>query len=194
MLEKISKIIKYNFWLNTTMPFKPYHEVPCLLVFWILPRMTSPLPPWEPVPTLNYSFSETIFPNTQPKPLLAHFDVISPWLWEEIDPHLATNFHGAVESNKVSPEPPLLHWIPTDPSPAPHRIYVPDSSRASLPFPVKGTYSPTAELECGTQCSSVHIIWEWSGYCTGILNSNSRFFSLLWSRWNTAVGCQNWTG
>ncbi|KAK4815884.1 hypothetical protein QYF61_009935, partial [Mycteria americana] len=70
--------------------------------------------PGQPVPMLDNPFSEEKFPNIQSKPPLAQLEAISScpitcYLGEETDPHLSTtSFQVAVESNKVSPQPPLL--------------------------------------------------------------------------------------
>ncbi|KAK4829031.1 hypothetical protein QYF61_001806 [Mycteria americana] len=68
----------------------------------------------QPVPMLDYPFSEEKFPNIQSKTLLAQLEAISShpitcYLGEETDPHLTTtSFQAVVESDKVSPQPPLL--------------------------------------------------------------------------------------
>ncbi|KAK4832522.1 hypothetical protein QYF61_023854 [Mycteria americana] len=70
--------------------------------------------PGQPVPMLDNPFREEKFPNIQSKPPLAQLQAISSrpitcYLGEETDPHLATtSFQVVVESNKVSPQPPLL--------------------------------------------------------------------------------------
>lgn len=46
-LERISKIIKFNLWQNTTFPTKPYHKLSSLLIFWTLVGMVTPLFSWE---------------------------------------------------------------------------------------------------------------------------------------------------
>ncbi|KAK4830689.1 hypothetical protein QYF61_012858 [Mycteria americana] len=67
-----------------------------------------------PVPMLDNPFSKEIFTNIQSKPLLTQLEAISSrpitcYLGEETDPHLSTtSFQVVVESNKVSPQPPLL--------------------------------------------------------------------------------------
>ncbi|KAK4820179.1 hypothetical protein QYF61_021451, partial [Mycteria americana] len=67
-----------------------------------------------PVPMLDHPFSKEIFPNSQSQPPLAQLEAISSrpiasYLGEETDSHLATtSFQVVVESNKVSPQPPLL--------------------------------------------------------------------------------------
>jgi len=45
-LEKTSQIIESNHPPNTTMPTKPYPEVPHLHIFWTSPGMGIPPPPW----------------------------------------------------------------------------------------------------------------------------------------------------
>ncbi|KAK4830676.1 hypothetical protein QYF61_012776 [Mycteria americana] len=70
--------------------------------------------PGQPVPMLDNPFSEVKFPNIQSKPPLAQLEAISScpitcYLGEETNPHLSTtSFQGVVESDKVSPQPPLL--------------------------------------------------------------------------------------
>ncbi|KAK4816001.1 hypothetical protein QYF61_010869 [Mycteria americana] len=68
----------------------------------------------QPVPVLDNPFSEEKFPNIQSKPPLVQLEAISShpitsYLGKETDPHLSTtSFQVAVESNKVSPQPPFL--------------------------------------------------------------------------------------
>ncbi|KAK4824198.1 hypothetical protein QYF61_012014 [Mycteria americana] len=70
--------------------------------------------PGQPVPMLDNPLSEGKFPNIQSKPPLAQFEAISScpvtcYIGEETDPHLSTtSFQVAVESDKVSPQPPFL--------------------------------------------------------------------------------------
>ncbi|KAK4818581.1 hypothetical protein QYF61_015381 [Mycteria americana] len=70
--------------------------------------------PGQPVPMLDNPFSEVKFPNIQSKPPLVQLEAISScpitcYLGEETDPHLSTtSFQVAVESEKVSPQPPFL--------------------------------------------------------------------------------------
>jgi len=45
-LEKAFKIIKSNCHPSTTMPTKPYPEVPHLHGFWTPPGMVTHAPPW----------------------------------------------------------------------------------------------------------------------------------------------------
>jgi len=62
----------------------------------------------------DHSFSEEIFPNIQSKPPLTQLESISShpiadYLGEETNSHLATpSCQAVVESDKVSPQPPLL--------------------------------------------------------------------------------------
>ncbi|KAK4827063.1 hypothetical protein QYF61_013704, partial [Mycteria americana] len=72
---------------------------------------------WEefkPVPMLDNPFGEDVFPNIQSKPPLVQLDAIYShpiicYSGEDTNTHLATtSFQVAVESNKVSPQPPLL--------------------------------------------------------------------------------------
>ncbi|KAK4816679.1 hypothetical protein QYF61_019915 [Mycteria americana] len=70
--------------------------------------------PGQPGPMLDNPFSEVKCPHIQSKPPLAQLEAISScpitcYLGEETDPHLSTtSFQVAVESNKVSPQPPFL--------------------------------------------------------------------------------------
>ena len=63
---------------------------------------------------LDHSFSKEIFPNVQSKSPLMQLEAISShpiasYLGEETNTHLTTtSFQIVVESNKVSPQPPLL--------------------------------------------------------------------------------------
>ena len=63
---------------------------------------------------LDNPFGEEIFTNIQSKPPLVQLEAVSShpiasYLIEETDPHLATpSFQVVVESDKVSPQPPLL--------------------------------------------------------------------------------------
>ena len=65
----------------------------------------------QPIPALDYSFGEEIFPNIQPEPPLTQLEAtpsgpIASYTGEESDPHLTTtSFQEAVESSKVSPKP-----------------------------------------------------------------------------------------
>jgi len=62
----------------------------------------------------DHSFSKEIFPNIQSKPPLMQYEAISShpiisYLREETNTCLTTtSFQVVVESNKVSPQPPLL--------------------------------------------------------------------------------------
>ena len=59
----------------------------------------------------DHSFREVVFPRAQPEPPLAQLEVIpsSPITREEVDPQLTTSsLQVVIESNNVSPEPPLL--------------------------------------------------------------------------------------
>ncbi|KAK4829607.1 hypothetical protein QYF61_005707 [Mycteria americana] len=70
--------------------------------------------PGQPLPRLDNPFSEEKFPNIQSKPPLVQLEAISScpitcYLGEETDPHLSTtSFQVVEESDKVSPQPPLL--------------------------------------------------------------------------------------
>ena len=68
----------------------------------------------QPIPVPDHPFREVVFPNVQPEPSLAQLEAIpsSPitsHMREEAD-HLltTTSLQVVIESNKVSPEPPLL--------------------------------------------------------------------------------------
>ena len=66
--------------------------------------------PFQP----DHSIREVVFPNVQPESLVVQLEAIpsSPVIArmrEEDDPHLpTTSLQAVIESNKVSPEPPLL--------------------------------------------------------------------------------------
>ena len=70
----------------------------------------------------DHSFSKESFPNIQSKPPLKQLEAISShpvtsYLGEETKTHLTTaSFQVAVESDKVSPQPPFLQdkqpWSP----------------------------------------------------------------------------------
>ena len=68
----------------------------------------------QPIPVPDHPFRKVVFPNVQPEPSLAQLEAIpsSPitsHMREEADPQLTTtSFQVVIESNKVSPEPPLL--------------------------------------------------------------------------------------
>ncbi|KAK4832223.1 hypothetical protein QYF61_021070 [Mycteria americana] len=103
--------------LNLTLPRPPLHHVPKHLIqtsFKYLQGWRLNHFPGQPVPMLDNPFSEEKFPNIQSKPPLAQREAISScpitcYLGEETDPHLSTtSFQVAVESEKVSPQPPLL--------------------------------------------------------------------------------------
>jgi len=70
--------------------------------------------PGQPVPMSDHSFSKEIFHNIQPKPPLMQPEAtsshpIASYLGEETNLNLTTtSFQVAVESDKVSPQPPLL--------------------------------------------------------------------------------------
>ncbi|KAK4827408.1 hypothetical protein QYF61_017838, partial [Mycteria americana] len=103
--------------INLTLPRPPLHHVPKHLIQtsfkypqgWRLNHF-----PEQPVPMLDNTSSEEIFPNIQSKPPLAQLEAISSrpitcYLGEETDPHLSTaSFQVVVESDKVSPQPPFL--------------------------------------------------------------------------------------
>ncbi|KAK4816344.1 hypothetical protein QYF61_015658 [Mycteria americana] len=68
----------------------------------------------QPVPMLDDTFSEEIVPHIQSKPPLAKLEAISSrpmtcYSGEETDTHLTTtSFQVVIQSDKVSPQPPLL--------------------------------------------------------------------------------------
>ncbi|KAK4825306.1 LOW QUALITY PROTEIN: hypothetical protein QYF61_026657 [Mycteria americana] len=103
--------------VNLTPPRPPLHHVPKHLIqtsFKYLQGWRLNHFPGQPVPMLDNPFSEVTFPNIQSKPPLAQLEAISScplpcYLGEETDPHLSTaSFQVAVESDKVSPQPPFL--------------------------------------------------------------------------------------
>ncbi|KAK4830766.1 hypothetical protein QYF61_013255 [Mycteria americana] len=103
--------------VNLTLPRPPLHHVPKHLIQtsfkyfqgWRLNHF-----PGQPLPMLDNPFSEVRFPNIQSKPPLVQLEAISScpvscYVGEETDPHLSTtSFQVVVESDKVSPQPPLL--------------------------------------------------------------------------------------
>jgi len=80
------------------------------------PGSVTPPPPleWQPIPVPDHPFREVVFPNVQPGSSLAQLEAIpsSPitsHTREEADPQpTTTSLQVVIESNKVSPEPPLL--------------------------------------------------------------------------------------
>ncbi|KAK4810753.1 hypothetical protein QYF61_007727 [Mycteria americana] len=103
--------------VNLTLPRPPLHHVPKHLIqtsFKYLQGWRLNHFPGQPVPMLDHPFSEEKFPNIQSKPPLAQLEAISScpitcYLGEETDPHLSTtSFQVAVESIKVSHQPPFL--------------------------------------------------------------------------------------
>ena len=70
--------------------------------------------PGQPVPMPGHSFSKEIFPNIHSKPPLTQLEAIASrpiasYLAEETNNHLTTtSFQVVVESEKVSPQLPLL--------------------------------------------------------------------------------------
>ncbi|KAK4810666.1 hypothetical protein QYF61_007466 [Mycteria americana] len=103
--------------VNLTLPRPPLHHVPKHLIqtsFKYFQGRRLNHFPGQPVPMLDNPFSEEKFPNIQSKPPLAQLEAISSrpitsYLGEETDTHLSTtSFQVVVESNKVSPQPPLL--------------------------------------------------------------------------------------
>ncbi|KAK4828379.1 hypothetical protein QYF61_026117, partial [Mycteria americana] len=103
--------------INLTLPGPPLHHVPKHLIqtsFKYLQGWRLNHFPGQPVPMLDNPFSEEKFPNIQSKPPLAQLEAISShpitcYLGEETDPHLSTtSLQVAVESDKVSPQPPFL--------------------------------------------------------------------------------------
>ncbi|KAK4808595.1 hypothetical protein QYF61_009898 [Mycteria americana] len=103
--------------INLTLPKPPLHHVSKHLIqtsFKYLQGWRLNHFPGQPVPMLDNPFSEEKFPNIQTKPPLAQLETISScpitcYLGEGTDPHLSTtSFQVAVESNKVSPQPPFL--------------------------------------------------------------------------------------
>jgi len=113
-LEKTSKIIKSNHQPITTCLL---NRIPVCHIYtffehlqgWWLHHF-----PGQPNLTPDHSFSKVIFPDIQSKPSLMQLEAISSrpiagYLGEETDTCLTTtSFHLVAESNKVSPQPPLL--------------------------------------------------------------------------------------
>jgi len=110
--------------------------------------------PGQPIPAPDYSFGEAVFPNIQSESLLASLEAIpfypvTSYGGEEADPHLTTiSFHGVVESEKVSPEPPILQ----NEQP---QTCAPDPSPASLPFSRRATLVPQS-LSCSEGLKTEH--------------------------------------
>ncbi|KAK4825746.1 hypothetical protein QYF61_002185, partial [Mycteria americana] len=103
--------------VNLTLPRPPLYHVPKHLIqtsFKYFQGWQINHCPGQPVPMLDHPFSEVKFPNIQSKPPLVQLEAISSrpitcYLGEETDPHLSTtSFQVVVESDKVSPQPPLL--------------------------------------------------------------------------------------
>jgi len=99
------------------MPSPPLNHVPKCHIYtsfkylqgWRLNQF-----PGQPVPTFDKPFSEEIFPNIQSKPPPEQLEAISSYpitcyLEEETNTcHTTTSFQVVVESDKVSPQLPLL--------------------------------------------------------------------------------------
>jgi len=70
--------------------------------------------PGQPIPMSDHSFSKELLPNIQCKHPLAGLEAIAShpiasYLGEETNTRLTTtSFQAVVESDKVSPQPPLL--------------------------------------------------------------------------------------
>ena len=119
------------------MPAKPYPKVPHLhLQGWGLHHFSG-----QPVPMLDNTFSEEIFPNIQSKPPLMQLEdiasrPIADYLGEETNTcFTTTSCQVVVESNKVPPQPPLLQTKqPQIPQLLLVRRVLLDPSPASLPF------------------------------------------------------------
>ena len=68
----------------------------------------------QPIPVPDHPFREVVFPNVQPESSLMQREAIpsrpiTSHMREEADPQLTTtSLQVAIESNKVSSEPPLL--------------------------------------------------------------------------------------
>jgi len=68
----------------------------------------------QPIPVPDHPFRVVVFPNVQPEPSLVQLEAIpsrpiTSHTREEADPQLTTtSLQVVIESNKVSPEPPLL--------------------------------------------------------------------------------------
>ena len=114
-LEKTLKIIQSNHQLNINS--SQLHHIPKCHIYtsfkylqgWSLNHF-----PGQPVPMLDNSFGEKIFPNNPSKPPLVQLEVVSSrpitcYLGEVTNTHLAaTSFQVVAGSDKVSPEPPFL--------------------------------------------------------------------------------------
>jgi len=113
-LEKTTKIIQSNHQPITTMHTKLCHSVACHHVASVLFYEDLHHPPGQTVPIPHHSFWEEILPHIQPEPSLVQLKAITShcitnYLGKEANSHLVTtSFQVALESDKVSPEPPLL--------------------------------------------------------------------------------------
>ncbi|KAK4824091.1 hypothetical protein QYF61_010602 [Mycteria americana] len=127
--------------VNLTLPSPPLNHVPqhhIYTSFKYLQRWSLNHFPQQTVPMLDHHFSKETFPNIQSKPPLARVEAISShpitrYLGEETNTHLTTpSFQVVVESNKVSPQPPLLQTKQTQfPQPLLIRL---DFQRAIMPL------------------------------------------------------------
>ena len=101
-LEKNSKIFKSKHRTNNSIPTKPYPEMPYLHIL------------VNTFKDSDHSFSKEIFPVIQSKLSLKKLEAMSShpitsYLGEETNTHLTTvSFQVVIESDKVSPQPPLL--------------------------------------------------------------------------------------
>jgi len=113
MLEKTSKLKSSR---HPTPPCLLNHVPKCHIYTFFEPLQGWGLHhcPGQPGPMPDRSCSEDIFPDIQPKPPLTQLEAIASrpitgYLGEETNPPLTTtSCQGAVESDKVSPQPPLL--------------------------------------------------------------------------------------
>ena len=98
----------------------------------------TPPPPWAACSNaspllLRRNFSYFPIWNSLVQCKAYHLSSYSCYLRDEADPHLTTtSSQAAVESHKVSPEPPPVWTIPP-PSATPHKICAPDPSQLCCP-------------------------------------------------------------
>jgi len=105
--------------INPSPPRLPNRVPKCHIHTLFEPLQGWGLPhrPGQPGPVSDRSFSKEIFPNIQSKPPLMQLEAIASrpmadYLGEETNPRLTTpSCQGAVESKKVSPQPPLLQPV-----------------------------------------------------------------------------------
>jgi len=126
--------------------------------------MVTPALPWAASSMSHHSFWEGIFPNIQPEPPLAQLGAvlshpIVSYVGEEADTHhTASSFQVTVESDEVSPEPPLPQAEQSQfPQLFPHQSLCSRPLTAPLPFS-RQTMGPQC-LSCSGGPKSEHSTW-----------------------------------